>query len=191
LRRDRSPDEYRQTLSAARDQADRLRRIVESLLTLARSEHGATTKPAETLDLAAWLTKHVETWAYRDGESNIRLAVDDRVETAVDTELLGPMLDVLIENAVKYSPPKAPVQIRLSNDRGRATIDVIDSGPGVPESESGDIFRPFHRGDDAIRRGVPGLGLGLALAARIAERIGATLSFDRPADGGSRFRIAL
>ncbi|MGC1274550.1 MAG: ATP-binding protein [Planctomycetaceae bacterium] len=189
LRRDRTAADYRESLQSARDQADRLRRIVESLLALARADAGASLRPPAPLELGAWLSEYAQTWTGRTGAAELRLDVRRNAVVAVEPEHLGQVLDVLIENALKYAPPATPVVLRSSEDGGRVAIDVIDAGAGVSDGEAADIFRPFHRGADAIRRGVPGLGLGLALAARIADRIGAELSFDRPAETGCRFRV--
>lgn len=189
LRRERTAADYRESLQSARDQTERLRRIVESLLALARVDAGMSLRPPAPLELGCWLSEYAQSWAGRTGAAELRLDVQRNAVVAVEAEHLSQILDVLIENALKYAPPATSVVLRLSESEGQVAVDVIDAGAGVADSEADDIFRPFHRGADAIRRGVPGLGLGLALAARIADQIGADLSFDRPAEPGCRFRV--
>jgi len=193
LRRDRSPEEYRRTLAEVRSQADRLRRIVESLLSLARSEGTLSEDRLEPIDLAAWLPGYVETWSAHPRAADLRAEVDAAAGVVVrtDPDLLGQLIDILVDNALKYGPAGTPVTVRAGSSGNAVLIDVIDAGRGITDAEAGDLFRPFHRGEAAVRSGVPGLGLGLSLARRIAERLGAEVTFDRPAGGGCRFRVVL
>lgn len=189
LRRDRSETEYRETLGEVRRQSERLRTIIESLLSLARSE----SRPLERkwIELSRWLPRHVEEFAAdsRAGDLCVDLAGQESTRVATAADLLGQLLDILMDNALKYSPAGTPVTVRLSREGDGLAIDVIDFGPGIPEADVADMFRPFHRGADAIHAGVPGLGLGLALARRIASRLGASLEYSPIETGGSRFRI--
>ncbi len=109
---------------------------------------------------------------------------------SIDPGLSAQLLDILIDSALKHAPPKAPVTVRLSATADRVLIDVTDSGSGIASAEVADLFRPFHRGVEAQRRGVPSLGLGLSLARKIAGRLGAELIYER-VEGGCRFRVAI
>jgi len=85
-----------------------------------------------------------------------------------DARLLRRLLRNLLENARRHGAP--PTQVRIARDPSHATITVWDNGPGVPQSASEDVFRPFYRPKDA-REGA-GTGLGLALVRQIARRHG-------------------
>ncbi|TMF65352.1 MAG: sensor histidine kinase, partial [Chloroflexi bacterium] len=83
----------------------------------------------------------------------------------------------LLDNAVKYSPAPAPVEVEVAGTDHEVRIAVRDHGPGVPPAEREKIFEPFHRGET----GLPGVGLGL----------GGSLSLDGPPDGGARFVVSV
>ena len=192
LRRERSPEAYRETLHEVRTQAARLREIVESLLSLARSESIAASS-MRPIVLDKWLTAQREDWSDHDRAADLRLetSTDDTLVVETDPDLLAQVLGILIDNALKYGPPDTPVVLRSTAEADSVTVDVIDAGPGPSEEEAAAVFRPFHRGAKAIDSGTPGVGLGLALAQRIAERLGAKLTFDRTDDGRSRFQIRI
>ena len=115
-----------------------------------------------------------------------RLSVDADVSLRTDPDLLGQVLQNLIENAARHGCPVPGAEIRVSADCSEAAcrISVSDDGPGLPHALRG--------GTVTAHRNLPrtaGAGLGLAIAARIADQLGASLSADCPPDGGTTFRI--
>ncbi len=105
--------------------------------------------------------------------------------------LIGQALDNLIDNALKYGPPGTPVRVSLSESSGMAAIAVRDGGPGIAPADSAHVFEPFLRSEDARRRGVAGLGLGLAVVARIVKALEGRIEL-RSVDGrGCEFAILL
>jgi two-component system sensor histidine kinase KdpD len=96
----------------------------------------------------------------------------------------------LLDNAAKYSPPGSPIQIRARTDAGRLTIDVLDRGPGVPDSERARIFESFYR-PPGVPPDVRGHGLGLAIARGLAEAQGGSVRFTPRPGGGSIFTLEL
>src|SRR5581483_1105090 len=98
------------------------------------------------------------------------------------------ILRILLDNAVRISPPGTEVTVELA-----ATpvprMSVRDHGPGVEESERELIFQRFHRG--RATGGDAGFGLGLAIGRELAERMGGALVLDPPGDGGARFTLTL
>ena len=96
----------------------------------------------------------------------------------------------LIDNAAKYSPPGAPIEIRVSRDAERLRIDVLDRGPGVPESERERIFEPFYR-PPGVPPDIRGHGLGLSIARGLSEAQAGTLRFRPRPGGGSVFSLEL
>jgi signal transduction histidine kinase len=110
-----------------------------------------------------------------------------------DPERIGQVLRNLLENAVKFSPPAAPVELRavpgVSADRIR--LEVVDNGPGIPVEELGRIFERFGRGRDAAARNVPGVGLGLYLSRQLVRAHGSELAVRSERGAGSTFSFEL
>ena len=101
-----------------------------------------------------------------------------------DPDRLRELVSVLVDNALKYSPPERPVEIGVSTSNGRGPVlTVRDHGPGLSEAELSAVFARFARGTAAT--GVPGSGLGLPIARAIADRHGATISLSAAAGGGA------
>ena len=191
LRRDRPAEEYRRVLGVAREEADRLRRIVEALLFLARSE--ADTPPARGLDLADWLPEQGRRWGGhpRVGDLSIEGSTGQTLVVRTHPELLGQLLDILIENAFKYSEPGKPVCVNASRRGDKIAVTVEDRGSGMDAGDLAAAFEPFYRAEAARRDGKPGEGLGLPLARRIATTLGGALDATSEPGIGSRFRLLL
>jgi heavy metal sensor kinase len=192
LRRDREPAEYRRALAAVLDQAGRLRRVVEALLFLARSAADARLPGAEHVDLAAWVPERlrVRDGGPRSGDLAFEPPAGE-VAALVHPDLFGELLDALLDNALKYSEPGTPVAVRVGRDSDGSWVEVEDRGCGIAPDDRPHLFRPFFRSEAARRRGVPGVGLGLAVASRIAAALGGSIAVDSAPGRGSRFRVRL
>lgn len=192
LRRDRTPEEYRRALGAVLEQAQRLHRVVEALLYLARSEADARPPDVERVDLAAWVPAYLRRWeAVPRAADLVFESPAGAVPVAIHPDLFGELLDALIDNAVKYSAPGTPVTVRTGGTPDRAWVEVEDRGCGVAVDEVPHLFRPFFRSQAARQRGAPGVGLGLAVAARIAGALGGTIEFASEVGRGSRVTVRL
>lgn len=210
LRRDRSPDEYRHALTIAHREANRLHQLVESLLFLARADGESRMPDTEPLDLNAWLRAHfAASWADHPRYADlIVIGTSGSTPTlvAVHPPLFGQAINNVVDNAFKYSPSGTPVTVTVARRGETALVTVDDFGPGIPEAERGRVFEPFFRSTDARRRGVEGVGLGLAVTARIVHAFGgkvAALSRPSgirthlggveilPADTGTRIAVVL
>jgi len=110
-------------------------------------------------------------------------------------ELLHSAIENVVRNAIRYSKPGAPVEIRLSCGQaaaGRiAEISVRDHGPGVPEDELANLFRPFYRVADARERDTGGIGLGLAITYRAVKLHRGTVSAKNAPGGGLLVTVSL
>jgi heavy metal sensor kinase len=191
LRRDRPADEYRRTLETVLTQAGRLRRVVEALLFLARSAAEAGLPGRERIDLSAWAAERLRAWVDHPRAAELCLeSSGGPVWAAVHPDLLGELLDALLDNALKYSRPGARTVVRVGCDAG-PWLEVEDRGCGVVAEDVPHLFRPFFRSDAARKHGVPGAGLGLAVAARVAEAHGGSLTAESEPGSGSRFRVRL
>jgi heavy metal sensor kinase len=191
LRRERSPDEYREVLVSVQKQGVHLRRIIESLLFLARADAEARLPDLETVSLGDWLARHLDAWSGHTRFHDLRLEreADTPLDVAVQPELLAELVNILMENAYKYSPAGLPITLRLGREDGKVFLSVEDRGPGIREEDLAHIGEPFFRSAEARRRGVPGVGLGLAIANRLAEAGGGSLAITSEEGKGSRFTV--
>jgi signal transduction histidine kinase len=193
LRRDRSAEEYRTAIAEAHSRAVHLRRIVELLLFLARPEADAALPAMEIVDLIQWLPDHLAQWKAQARAGDLRLAVPSEgpLRAAVAPALLGQLVDNLLDNALKYSPTGSVVAVGLEPADDSVLLRVEDAGIGIPAEELEQVFEPFYRSPEARRMGKPGVGLGLAVARRIAVALGGTLTAESKPGRGSRFTLRL
>jgi signal transduction histidine kinase len=190
LRRDRDPDEYRRTLTTAVAQAGRLRQIVESLLFLARADADAELPGLEVIDLAAWAGEYLAGHPH-DRVADVRLAAPPfGVPVKAQPAMLAQVVGNLIDNACKYSDPGTPVTVSVAVEGGVAVLAVEDAGHGIEVAEVGRIFEPFFRSTEVRRRGVGGVGLGLAVVARIVRSFGGRIDVRSEPGRGSRFAVS-
>jgi signal transduction histidine kinase len=192
-RRPRTVEEHERVLDRLRDDADRLWRVVEALLFLARADAEAGLPDLERLDLARWAADHVRAWSGHDRAADLHVegSDGDPTWTRAHRPLLGQALDNLLENACKYSGPGTPIIVRAWSEPDAVALAVEDRGCGIPTGEVPRIFEPFYRSESARRLGHPGVGLGLAIARRIAETHGGTIAVQSEPGRGSRFTVRL
>jgi signal transduction histidine kinase len=191
LRRERVVEEYQRVLSTVHKRGDHLSKIVESLLFLARTNAEAAAS-FETLCLNSWLPQ-LEAWSDNPRAADIVLQCDDADPCFVfaHAALLGELLNILVDNACKYSQPGTPIEITLERDQDAAVVQVVDHGCGIAEDDLSHLFTPFFRSDDARRQGIEGTGLGLSIARRLAGLFGAELSVTSQLGSGSCFSLRI
>ena len=115
----------------------------------------------------------------------------DPLWTRAHRPLLGQLLDNLLENACKYSGPGTPIIVRIWCEPATVALAVEDRGCGIPAEDLPRVFEPFYRAESARRLGRAGVGLGLAVARRIAETHGGTITAESEPGRGSRFVVRL
>lgn len=191
LRRDRAPEEYRRVLERVRDEGLRLREIVESLLLLAQPEEDRP-EPGE-LDLAAWIPDQIRRWTGHPRAVDLHAEVANvgPLVVRIHPPLLAQVVDNLLENACKYSPPNTPIIVRTWRESDSVLLGVEDRGPGLDPADHSRVFKPFFRGEQARRGGLAGAGLGLAVASRIATAFGGTLDVGDRGESGCLFYLRL
>jgi two-component system sensor histidine kinase QseC len=169
----------------------RATRLIEQLLTLARLDHDGGQQGVEAVDLHAIAAQALAECAPSAAARHIALSLAGETGTTVKGHagLLGILLRNLVDNAVRYSPDGTEVEVRVATESGRATLDVIDQGPGIPAEERDNVLRRFHR---LAGEAIPGSGLGLSIVARIAELHRARLELlEGPSGKGLRVRVTL
>ncbi len=192
-RRPRTVLEHEAVLGRLHDDAARLWRIVEALLFLARSDAEAELPDLERLDLAAWAADHLRAWSGHERAADLRFEVTagDPPWARAHRPLFGQLLDNLLENACKYSEPGTPIVVRTRCEPGAVELSVEDRGDGIQAGDRPRVFDPFYRAESARRTGRAGVGLGLAVARRIAVAHGGTITAESEAGRGSRFVVRL
>jgi heavy metal sensor kinase len=193
LRRDRSPEEYRQVLALVNEQASHLRQLVEMLLFLARADAESRAPQLELLNLADWLPTYLRHWSEHPRASDLRMECQagDTFQVKVHEPLLSQLLDNLVENACKYSDSGTAISLRVRRDAVVVALSVEDCGAGIAAEELPHIFEPFYRSAQARRDGVGGVGLGLAVAQRIACAVGGTLGVESSPGQITRFTLRI
>jgi two-component system osmolarity sensor histidine kinase EnvZ len=161
---------------------EELDKVIAQFLAFAKGED----EPLVKGDLAALLAEIAE--GYRRREQPVALAGARVAPLRFAPLAIGRAVTNLVDNALRYAP--GPVEISARDEGGRAVIEVLDRGPGVPASEAERLKRPFTRLDES-RSGPGGAGLGLAIVDRIARAHGGRLSLSERAGGGLAARLEL
>jgi len=166
---------------------DRSQRLVEQLLHVARFEPDGEPMQREPVDLAALARTVVGAMSAKAEHSGLDLgaACDAPVLVDGDAGQLTVLLNNLVENALRYTPAGGVVDVVAAVSEGRPTLSVVDTGPGIPETERERVFGRFYRGPQAGEQASApgGTGLGLAIVKAIANRHGARVSRHRPPTG--------
>jgi signal transduction histidine kinase len=173
--------------------ARRLLRLVDDLLFSAQVEAGQMPLALGQFDLLYALQEAVEAARPRASARGIRLALAAGGSTlcAGDRDRVSQVIDNLITNALKFTPPGGQVALRLATTEGEATIEISDSGPGVPVDEQAKLFERFYRAPNAVEQAVPGLGLGLSIVKAIVDAHGGRIGVRGNDAGGATFVLAL
>jgi two-component system sensor histidine kinase CpxA len=175
LARRRSSEETAPALDRIEQEAETLNEMIGRLLALAKMDAASEPPEPVRLELHSLLKEIVSDAAYeaQGGGGNVQIVSTTECCIVGSPELLRSAVENVVRNAVRYSPSGQPIEVRLtceSEGNGRrARISVRDHGPGVPESELENLFRPFYRVADARERDTGGIGLGLAIAYRAAR----------------------
>jgi signal transduction histidine kinase len=161
----------------------RMRRLVEKMLTLARLDSQAAVP--RLLDAGTAVREAAQTLQRRYPQRDVRVHADQTASIIIDADDFFAALGNVLENAVTYAP-QSPVTIETRVRDGRVTVAVIDRGPGIGEEEREAIFGRFYRGGG--RALGEGLGLGLAIVRRVADRWNGTIDCTS-GDGRTEFRL--
>jgi two-component system, OmpR family, heavy metal sensor histidine kinase CusS len=196
LSKPRTVDEYQESLSLIKDEAERLSRIVEDLFILARQPIETPAALAkESLSLTEVVrdcTRAAQVLAVRKGV-RLKTAQNDSQTIILngDDELLKRMMLNLLDNAVKYTPEGGEISVSLARQNGHAKIVVRDTGIGIAEPEQLHVFDRFYRVDKARSRALGGAGLGLSIVRWIVEAHGGNIGLESVPGKGSKFIVEL
>lgn len=164
------------------EEAERLRRLVEDLLVLAKAERGAIQVQLEPVLLQHLMPRMCEEEKRRRPDLKIDVTVARPVPVArAEESFVIQVLHNLLGNAAKYGPPDGPIDILVDAPDGWPRVRVLDRGPGVDPAEADRLFELFYRSTRTSR--VAGSGIGLFVARRLVEAVGGTI-WARPRDDG-------
>jgi two-component system, NtrC family, sensor histidine kinase GlrK len=181
----------RQVVSIMRDNSVKLQRLIEDLLDYQRALHAAASLVPKTISLDSVIREAMRPHELVMQSKGQSLSLElERLNIEADAEKLRSILDNLVGNAVKFTPPGGSVSVAARTSGGEAVIDVIDSGPGVPPEEREAIFDSFFRGRAKASGRIEGTGLGLAIAREFAEAHGGRINVVTRTNGG-HFRVTL
>ena len=171
-------------------QADKLQTLIEALVKTSRLENGILAVHPEPSELAPVVERAAAQYAPRASEKGITLTVTPIEGNAVfDPKWTEEALCNLLDNGVKYTPPGGAVTVAVKNYELFSTIQVRDTGPGIPETEQAKIFGRFYRGAGNYRE--EGVGIGLYLTRKIAEKQGGYVRVESMPGKGSTFSLFL
>ncbi len=188
------PEAQRHAAQVIYDESDRLRRLVEDLLDLARMDAGQVAFKREPVDIGALLRGVAEKLSLPAAEKEVKVIVDlPPLPTLVgDGDRLAQVFTNLVDNAVKHTPEGGKVALRADVDGGWVSIHVDDTGPGIPPEQLSRIFERFYQVDKARPGGMRrGAGLGLAISSEIVHAHGGRLVAQSKLGRGSRFTVQL
>jgi signal transduction histidine kinase len=170
-------------------QSHRLKALVLELLDVSRLEHGSLIGERQEIDLAglfrALARQNAAEW------QRVRLQAEEPVIASVDVARFEQVVSNLVENALKYSPHQAPVNVTVWREPGYARVSVRDEGIGIPREDQALVFERFHRARNVDDRRFAGMGLGLYIARGIVEQHGGKIWVESAPGMGSTFQVAV
>ncbi|WP_079416856.1 sensor histidine kinase [Paenibacillus ferrarius] len=194
--KDTLPEFEQHVLDSLQDEVKRMIRLVESLLTLARSDSKSSQMKLDNVDLVQvshQMYQAIQPLALKKGV-HLQLDLPDNdhgVNFIVgNVDQIKQLLYILLDNAIKYTSPGGKVTISYrASHRGRTTLQIADTGIGIPKDELARIFERFYRVDKARSRELGGAGLGLSIAADILNNHRAYIHVTSEEGNGSIFEI--
>ncbi len=192
LRNPRTPEEYERVLRSALEEIDRVARLVEGLLLLARADAGVLRLDLQPVMLSRVVEAVVEQVQILADRRNVGLMIGEMEPVTIqgDSDRLRRLVLNLVDNGIKYTPPGGRVTISLSRGGGKAALRVQDTGVGISPEEQEKIFGRFYRTSEGRARN-EGSGLGLCIARSIAAAHGGTIQIQSAPGQGSTFTVFL
>ena len=187
---DMSNEDHTLALRRIEGEAARMGILVDDLLLLARLDQGRPLERTQ-VDLEALVNDACADARAADGNRVISAHVSAPLQVIGDDLRLRQVVNNLLRNALVHTPAGTPIEVDLSADDGRAVIDVVDHGRGIPAGQMDRIFERFHRALPERSRDQGGSGLGLSIASAVVTAHGGRISVLETTGGGATFRIEL
>ena len=181
-----------EVVEAVEEEAERLYRLVEDLLAVARHEGGAAPLPVGPIALQHWLSAIIASEVQAAPSLRVRVSIPpDLPPVLADDAALAHVMRNLLANVTRYAPDGMPAEVvAWPNDDGTIRLEVLDRGPGVQVEDADTVFEPFFRSSAAMAIG-SGAGLGLTAAQRLMQAMHGSIEVLPRLGGGARFVLTL
>ena len=180
-----------EVVEAVEEEAERLYRLVEDLLAVARHDGDAAPLPVRPLSLQHWLPTVIAAEVHAYPTLAVRASIPpDLPPVLADDAALAHVVRNLLANAVRYAADGMPVEVVATPEDADVRIDVLDRGPGIDPTDAARVFEPFYRPPRAMALG-SGAGLGLAAARRLMRAMGGDIVALPRDGGGARLGLTL
>jgi two-component system OmpR family sensor kinase len=185
-----SLDTTHDNLARIEAEGTRMSRLVDDLLTLARTDQGGERRH-ELLDVSGVLTEAIDGVRAAHPERHIEVSAEHGLTVVGDRDQLVRVVRNLAANAAVHTRPDGPIRVSASHEGGFVVVRVVDGGPGLPPEDAAHVFERFWRADKARTRAKGGSGLGLAIVAALVQGHGGTVQFDSSVSDGSTVTVRL
>jgi len=189
-----TPDNRKNFMERAKEQTKRLTSLVDDILALARLESESFVIEKSRVNMNRIILDAVKSLSPVSEEREIEIATelpDTSVEINGDENAITSAISNLLDNALKYTPPKGKIVVRLKTDGLFGVVEIQDNGVGIEQKHHHRIFERFYRVDKARSRELGGTGLGLAIVKHVAQSHGGKVDLESVPGKGSIFRITL
>ncbi|HET9129617.1 MAG TPA: ATP-binding protein, partial [Terriglobia bacterium] len=188
-----SPEDFRRVLTSQLEEFQKLTRLIDQLLTLARAEAGEFHLERVDVPLDPLLRYIVETLTLLADEKGVTLQLHSDPDIVVrgDKDWLERALLNLLDNAIKFTPAGGRVTVETAKGQSGIRIDIVDTGSGIPPEALPHIFERFYRANPARDKSIDGVGLGLSLVKWIVEEHRGTIEAVSIPGDGARFTMVL
>jgi len=181
-----SPEERATSISAIAKQSKRLERLLVDLLDVERLSRGTIEPNILQTEVRDVVMRVIEQSA---GNGRMKVHISGPEKAYIDPALVERILENLISNAVKHTPPQTKIWVKVSRRNGELHLVVEDSGPGVPDEIKQAIFEPFKQGK--VKEHAPGTGVGLSLVAQFSKLHGGRAWVEDRKGGGASFHVVI
>jgi two-component system OmpR family sensor kinase len=193
LRRSRTRDELEGALRSAAEETDRLARLAEDLLVLARADRGRVPVRRESTNVAQLVAGTVDAFGARADEEGVSVEtrVPEGIRATVDPVRIRQALGNLLDNALRHTPPGGRVTVEVARADGALSFEVRDTGEGFPAEFLPGAFEPFARPEPSRSRRDGGAGLGLAIVRAVAQAHGGSAEVSNGPQGGASVTVRI
>jgi heavy metal sensor kinase len=194
LRRSRDEAEYREALRHILQEADRTAKLIEELLSLARADSGREAFDLHPIDLLPTLRESASKWNQVASLHNLQFEEHletERLPVMGDENALRRVIDILLDNALKYTPAPGKLTLSAEQHPNGVVVTVEDTGIGIASEDQSRIFERFYRVDKARSRELGGAGLGLAIAQWIVQLHKGSITVKSEMGKGSVFQVEI
>jgi signal transduction histidine kinase len=195
LARDRTPEEYRETLGEISDKCDHFRLLINQLLLLAETEAGANI-PHHVIQMDCIIEKSYDMFKDVASQQHIHFKLDSTSPALVlgEARQIQQVVNNLIDNALKFTPEGGTIVVELYKEANKIVLNVSDTGVGISKEDQSKVFDRFFQADRSHTKNAEALGgngLGLSICKAIVESMGGTISVTSTLEKGSTFTITL